>query len=864
MKMTPYSRLVSIAAILICIGGGIDGILPTFVLAQASPVVANTDGEALLKAAQTEFKNKQYQEAIALLEKAVAIFESHHNLKSKVIALKELGDCYFSLAERAQAIDYYQKSLGLARKIDDRYGEANALAKLGYAYYALDKYDRAIDYLQKSRDIAHQIGNFKLEGSILKNLGNLSQKLEKYQAAIDYHQQALIVFRKLADPQNEGKTCQNLGDLYSRIGKYQVAIDYHQQSLQIFRKISNATGEGTALSELGFLAQILGKYREAIAYHEQALQIFRQTNNSVSQGNSFNDLGNISQILGDDLAANNYFQQALKIYRQQNKLGEQTSTLIGLGNVAARQNKDREAIDRYKEALQIARQLKYQIVESAALNNLGNMSRKSGRYQEAIDYHQQALEISRKLGNNANEGSNLANIGISEYRRRRLSVAVDYLQRASDITDALRLELSDADRVSLFETQLYYYKLLTAARVLDRDFTGSLIATERGRARIFAELLSKRLSNRSDLPQSSVLTFEQIQAQARSRKATIISYSILQNYDLESPLKPYEKPYKLLIHVISPSGKLTVRESPIPIGLQLTRPIEDNRPKLLTAATTSGQERPELRQLHQLLIAPIADLLPIDPLAPTIFVPDGALYEVPFAALQDERGRYLIDTHTISIAPSLSVLAQTAKLKQRNNDPTRTTLVVGNPDFDRRYQQLSYSQTEAQEIAKLLPSKLLVGREATAIAVKQLLPKVRVAHFATHGVVDNDRGLNSRIVFAASKGDEGVLTAEKVLDFKLQADLVVLSACDTGRGKVTGDGVIGLSRSFIAAGSTSTIVSLWSVNDRSTAELMTDFYHQWLSGKPKAQALRQAMLNTKAKYPDPYFWASMSLYGENE
>lgn len=864
MKMSPSSKIVSIAAILICFRGGIDGILPTFALAQVSPVLVATDGEALLKAAQAEFKNKRYQEAIALLEKATVIFESQNNLKSKVTTLKELGNCYFSLTERAKAINYYQKSLELARKINDRYGEVNALSRLGYTYYTLDKYDEAIDYLQKSLEIARKIGNLKLEGSILINLGNLFQKLEKYQAAIDYHQQALILFRKLADPQNEGKTCKDLGDLYSRIGKYQLAIDYHQKSLEIFRKTSNSTGEGTALGELGYLSQLLGKNREAIAYHEQALEIFRRTNNSIGQANSFNDLGNISQKTGDDLAANNYFQQALQIYRQQNQLGKQAPILIGLGNVAAGQNRDREAIDRYKEALQIARQLKYQIVESAVLNNLGIMSRKSGRYQEAIDYHQQALEISRKLGNKPNEGSNIANIGISEYRRRRPSVAVDYLQRASEITDALRLELSDADRVSLFETQLYYYKLLTAARVLDRDFAGSLISIERGRARIFAELLSKRLSNSSSPTQASVPTFEQIQAQARSRKATIVSYSILQDYDLESSLKPYEKPHKLLIHVISPLGKLTVRESLIPKDFKLAGSIEANHSKLLAAATTSAREHPELRQLHQLLIAPIADLLPTDPLAPTIFVPDGALYEVPFAALQDERGRYLIDTHTISIAPSLSVLAQTAKLKQRNNDPSRIALIVGNPDFDRRYGQLTYSQQEAQTIAKLLPSKLFVGTEATGVAVKRLLPQARVAHFATHGFMDNDRGLNSRVVFAASNGDTGVLTADKVLDLKLQADLVVLSACDTGRGQITGDGVIGLSRSFIAAGASSTIVSLWQVNDRSTAELMTDFYRQWLGGKPKAQALRQAMLNTKAKYPDPYFWASMSLYGENE
>jgi CHAT domain-containing protein len=273
-------------------------------------------------------------------------------------------------------------------------------------------------------------------------------------------------------------------------------------------------------------------------------------------------------------------------------------------------------------------------------------------------------------------------------------------------------------------------------------------------------------------------------------------------------------------------------------------------------------ERPELRQLHQLLIAPIIDLLPTNPLASVIFIPDGVLYEVPFAALKNEQGKYLIDLHTISIAPSLAVLAQTAQLKQRNISTITPSLIVGNPDFKGKHEVLPFSEYEARDIAKLFPSRLLLGNKATESAVKQWLPSARIAHFATHGVPDNENGLDSSIILTPSGSDSGFLTAAKVLNLSLQADLIVLSACDTGRGKITGDGVIGLSRSFITAGANSIIVSLWSVNDGSTSMLMTDFYRQWQGGKSKAQALRTAMLNTKARYPDPYFWSSMSLYGE--
>lgn len=717
--------------------------------------------------------------------------------------------------------------------------------------YQQGRYAKAIELFEQVLSKFRSSGNLKNQALCLRGIGVSYQNLEKYREAIDYHQQALNIYRQLKDRKNEGKTYRDLGDLYSRQGKYQTAIDYHQQSLQVFRGLSDLQGESNALRDLGFMAQRLAKFPEATKYYQQALDNYLRSNDRIGQGNTYNEMGNLAQFLGNYREAESYFQQALEIYRQRSMQPQQISPLIGLGNVAARSNKDREAIDYYQQTLQLARQLKYQIVESAALNNLGSMSKKARKHQEASDYYQQALKISRTLGNKANEGDNLANIGIVEYQRRRTSIAIQYLKQASDITDALRLDLSDADKVSLFETQLYYYKILAAAQAIDKDGVGSLISTELGRARIFTELLSRRLSSKSNIPKP-LLNFEQIQAQARSRQATIVSYSILQDYDETMISKPYENLHKILIHVIDPTGKLTVRESSLPKGLNLTGLVLESR------------KQSNSQQLHRLLIDPIAELLPANPLAPIVFIPDGALYEVPFAALQNERGKYLVESHTISIAPSISVLAQTAQLKQRNHNPDRISLVVGNPSFDRRYTQLTYSKEEAEEIAKLVPSKLLLGRAATRFSVKELLPKARIAHFATHGFMDKERGLNSQIVFTASNGDDGFISAEQVLDFNLQADLVVLSACDTGRGKITGDGVIGLSRSFMAAGASSTIVSLWAVNDRSTAMLMTEFYRQWLGGKPKAQALRQAMLNTKAKYPDPYYWASMSLYGEND
>jgi len=147
------------------------------------------------------------------------------------------------------------------------------------------------------------------------------------------------------------------------------------------------------------------------------------------------------------------------------------------------------------------------------------------------------------------------------------------------------------------------------------------------------------------------------------------------------------------------------------------------------------------------------------------------------------------------------------------------------------------------------------------------MSSARIIHLATHGLLDDQQGLDSAIALAPDRTNQvndGLLTAAEMAEMQLHAELVVLSACDTAQGRLTGDGVIGLSRSLIAAGVPSVIVSLWAVPDTPTAELMKEFYHQFQQTGNKAQALRQAMQVTKAKHPNPRDWAAFTLIGEAE
>jgi CHAT domain-containing protein len=464
--------------------------------------------------------------------------------------------------------------------------------------------------------------------------------------------------------------------------------------------------------------------------------------------------------------------------------------------------------------------------------------------------------------------------------------------------ESLRQGLKDNDKISIFEVQAKTYRLLQQALVSQKKFDKALEVSERSRARAFVELLEKRLSpNQADALKPSFPSIEQIKHLSKTRYATLVQYSIIQS-QFNDRDKQENNSLELYIWVVKPTGEVSFRKSLFVLpeqqtNLSITTLITNsrngigvgNRATLIAAHTketrrkAAEQQASILRHLHKLLIDPIADLLPNDPTDRVIFIPQGSLFLVPFPALQDANGKYLIETHTILTAPSIQVLAQTHQLQQkRQSHPATATLVVGNPSMPivtpypgeppQQLKALPGAEKEAQAIAPLLHTKALTGTKATKATITPKMANARIIHLATHGLLDDLRGLGSAIALAPDHPgtpNDGLLTAEEILDMKLSADLVVLSACDTGRGRITGDGVIGLSRSFISAGVPSIIVSLWAVPDAPTAKLMTEFYTNWQVKKlNKAQALRQAMLTIMKTHPNPTDWAAFTLIGEAE
>jgi CHAT domain-containing protein len=255
---------------------------------------------------------------------------------------------------------------------------------------------------------------------------------------------------------------------------------------------------------------------------------------------------------------------------------------------------------------------------------------------------------------------------------------------------------------------------------------------------------------------------------------------------------------------------------------------------------------------------------------------------VPFAALLSPDDKYFAEQHGLAYLPALGVLRGTKKLNEGFSGQNKL-LAMGNPITKQIsfLGALPYAEKEVHAVAALFSSDAVtveVGNQATKEQFKKLAPSNTLIHLATHGLIDEEHPMDSAVVLAPDGTDDGLLTVRDILQLPpLKARLVVLSACQTGRGKITGDGVVGLSRAFIIAGTPSIVVSQWNVDDVMTEFQMKEFYTAYLKESEKAKALREAQMKTidfmEKTLPaataggekiraNPRYWAAFELIGE--
>jgi CHAT domain-containing protein len=739
-----------------------------------------------------------------------------------------------------------------------------------------------------------------------------------------------------------------------------------QRRLAIYREIGDREGEERALHDLGYAYYSLGDFAEAIDCYQQSFKLFWRIKKSLASLD---------------------FSQKERVAQR----------LIELGNAFHLQKNYHEALNHYQQSLAISQELEpsedstglaskdaANSTKAYALGSLGNAYHSLKQYKKAIEYYRQALAIETNIEYQnlvlENLGAALLDSGNFIEAEKTLLTVVE--QAESETSRVFGIMGGGEYVVAISSRQIRPYNLLQQFYIAQNRPNEALEIAERGRVRVFINLLARQSEFQSGTPLSvNSPTLEQIQQIATQQKATIVNYSI--SYDDKTSHGGLKFPHEseLFIWVIKPNGEVFLRHSNIKpqqqqqqssklinswnrfwqvriefwgylvlittlillivsfIGLVFLRRQQRLAAILITLSCTSVlvvilmQKQPtllsrgnsevnslsrsnsalkelvstaygaigvrnrslsevvkkkqnkdieeHLHQLYQLLIQPIDDLLPANADDRIIFIPQNDLFLVPFPALKDTQGQYLIEKHTILTSPAIQVLEFTHKQLQRVSGAASESLVVGNPVMPETMpvhilgeppesltlEALPAAEQEAQDIANLLGTQPLIGNQATETEIVQQLPSAKIIHLATHGLpYDFPGGIGpGAIALAPSDKDDGFLSTGEISDLRLNAGLVVLSACQTALGRTSIDGVVGLSRSFFAAGVPSIVVSIWKVPDAPTALLMTNFYKNLLQQKlDKAQALRQAMLTTMKQYPDPNNWAAFTLIGEAE
>ena len=808
---------------------------------------------------------------------------------------------YRHLSQYDRALENHQQALDIFREIKDRGGEGYALSNLGLINWFIGQYDRALEYNQQALDIHRELKDRRGEGQVLGNLGVQYYRLGQSDQAIEYHQQALAIHREFKDLRCEGNELINLGEVYYDIGQYEQALECFQQALAIFRKIKGRRGEGQALSDLGGVCRDLGRYDQALGYLQEALAIKREIKDRLDEGEDLTRLGLVYLDLGQ-------YDQALKTLQESLKIGQEVGhpenlwrAQRALGAVEVKLASYDQAINHYRQALDTIEGLRA---------GLDSKESKSTYMKNKLFVYDELIELLRFLHDkDPGKGYDRGALEIFERKQGRL-----FLEEMgqSGARNFAGLPEQVKSRESALESRL---DKLQADLVKERSRThggpgappspGNRVAAGQG------SLPDPKSRTASQLPRllcpqiSATRQAGELQTKVLQSGEVILVYGVLKD--------------KTCLWVI---GQEVFQLHTLPVGEEdLGRKVTAYRRQVLKtegeggeAAAPQGQadkERERLRhELYSLLFpAPVRAALPAG--CRLYIVPTGPLYGLPFEAMETQAPgqppHYLVEDYAIAYLSSASLLKTLREAQARKQtQPAYPLLAFANPrygealkDKDKNkkrsvrdlqtrayrailggtFEELKETEDEARAIKELLKAPdrsnpLQVKEAASRSTVLNLnhtakLAAYRYLVFACHGVLPGqvDRVVQPALVLSHPEKD-GYLTMGDVFSLQLNADLVSLSACNTGRGaQVKGEGVVGLTRAFMYAGTPAVAVTLWSIESESAKELNVGMYRYLSQKYGRAAALQQIKLallrGEKGKqYCDPFFWAPLVVFGD--
>ncbi len=816
-----------------------------------------------------------YQEALQKFDAARSLYQMLRNRDKEAETLNIMGLISNRLGERQQALNYYKQALSGSQTVGDRPKQAVILNNIGAFYYALGEKQQAIDYYNQVLSLIREMGD-RPEASInLSNISNLPANSD----------------RSLGDRTAEATTLNNIGLAYSDLGEKQKAKEYFNQALPLFRAVGDRAKEATTLNNIGIVYSDLGEKQTALDYYKQALDLRQKAGDRRGEANSLNNLGNTYSELGKLEKAEEYFNQALPLFRT---VGDRPGEALTLYNRAIFKG-DRgnliAALTDIETSIKIIENLRTKIT---------NHELRISYFATVQDYYQFYIDLLMQLHKTQpNSGYDTKAFQASE--RSRARSLLELLQEANaDIRQGVAPELLQQER--------NLQQQLDALETRRIETTSSPNSTppqkaelDQKRQTLLAQYQDIQAQIRSTSPryaaltQPQPLTLAQIQQQILDENTILLQYSLGKDRSYlwavtKTSITSYELPKQVDIEKAARNFRDAV-----------TSPLYRNIPDRVAEANNT---------LSQIILQPVAAQLAQKRL---LIVGDGVLNYLPFAALSLP-GKYgengnppLIVDHEIVLLPSASTLGI---LRQNYNDrqpPTRTLAMLADPVFspeDERVKnqstatnlqaiesvnlglsrsgrannlqlsRLKFTRQEAQIIQALVPAnsrtESLDFEASRATATSPNLSQYKIIHVATHGFANSAHPELSGIVLSLvdEKGNplNGFLRLTDIFNLKLAADLVVLSACQTGLGQnIQGEGMVGLTRGLMYAGAQRVVVSLWNVDDEGTATLMSSFYQGMLKkGLTPAAALRAAQLEMlkQEEWRSPYYWAAFNLQGE--
>jgi CHAT domain-containing protein len=691
-----------------------------------------------------------------------------------------------------------------------------------------------------------------------------------------------------------------IGSIYERKGNFEVALTYMQRSYAL---ADSDRQRAFVLRSIGVLYGDHGDYSNALKFGQDSVDRFQKLKMSWQAGAGMGNLADIHAKLGDFETAARLLHQALQSAYRQNDAGEEQGCLASLGDLYLQMGKPGEALGYLRKAEALAPQTSYESARVDTLLTIAAAHRQMGSMDKSVRYARNGLAAARAAANGAQEARALIELAATQFgtgavreaeagfqealgvaektgtpdeivaarrglaevfvKTARLAAAAIQLEAAVDRLEMVRSSAPGPELRSSFLSQNWrsYEDLVYVLATLHED-RKAFDYSERGRARAFLDVLARGASG-------APVDLNSAEGSLRGKKEVLLDYMLGER--------------ESYLWAISGQGTRMVR---LPGRARIVSMVEAFRASITSPDRVGGSGYKELaRTLYVTLCAPAADLL--KDARQWIVVPDAELYYLPFEALIGAQGRFLVEDAAIVYAPSPSSLGLLKR--SRLHDSRMEMIAFGAPElpgaagsgnaenlrgvYERagfRFPALPHAREELREIALVFPAdktKVLVGAEASGVAVKSAkLADYKRLHFATHTIFDERSPERTGIVLTPVGNDDGIVRARDILKLRLDADIVVLSACQSGIGKlVRGEGIAGLSQAFVYAGAERVVVSSWEVNDLATSDLMKEFYAGLSRNVTPGEALQQAKLamirSGAPAYRNPYYWASFVLIG---